>query len=148
VISLNPQVVGALLVHHAGGDESHHLPFPGRQSVDKRLQIPDDLFVGAAFPVALQGGGDGVEEILIAERLGQELNIAALHRLHRHGNISIARDEDDWDLPVRRSQFALKIKAALPRQSDVEHQASWTVRPVGLKKLGDGRKLSLPMAKH
>jgi len=34
----------------------------------------------------------------------------------------------------------LKIKAASSRQSDVEHQANGTIRRVGLKKLGDGRK--------
>ena len=40
-------------------------------------------------------------------------------------------NEDDRELNVRLREFSLKIKAALPRQSDVEHQAGgslWTAR--------------------
>jgi hypothetical protein len=56
------------------------------------------------------------------------------------GSIAVACDEEDGDFPVRRDELALNIKAALSRQSDVEHQAIRTIRGIGLEKLGDGRK--------
>ena len=42
--------------------------------------------------------------------------------------------------PVRRGELALKIETALPRQSDVEHQAGGAIRRIGLEKIGNGRK--------
>ena len=50
-------------------------------------------------------------------------------------------DEDDRHLPVRRGKVPLKLKAASPRHSNVEHQASRAVREVGIQKLGNRRKL-------
>ncbi|GLR56783.1 hypothetical protein GCM10007919_15070 [Rhizobium indigoferae] len=54
----------------------------------------------------------------------------------------MAGDEDDGDLLIRIGKLTLKIEAASSRQSDVEYQASGTLRRVHLEKLGDGRKQS------
>ena len=83
---------------------------------------------------------NGVEKVLIAERLGKKLDGAAFHRLHRHGDIAVSGDEDDRKLPLRRREFALKIKTALTGQSHVENQAGGAIRRIGFEKVGNGRK--------
>ena len=50
------------------------------------------------------------------------------------------RDEDDRELRTRSSKLALKLKAALPRQSYVEHQAGGAIGQIGLEKAGNRRK--------
>ena len=64
-----------------------------------------------------------------------------IHRLHGHRDVGVRRDEDDRQLPVRRGKLALKLKTASPRHSHVEHQASRTVRRLGIQEIGNGRKL-------
>ena len=49
-------------------------------------------------------------------------------------------DKDDREFPVRRGELALKIKAALVRQSHVEDQAGRTIWRIRLEKVGDGRE--------
>ena len=78
--------------------------------------------------------------ILITKRLRKELNGTTLHRLHRHRDVAVPCDEDDWEFSVRRSELALKIKTALPRQPDVEDQAGGAIRRIGFEKVGNGRK--------
>src|SRR6202021_3016197 len=81
---------------------------------------------------------NGIEQLLITERLRKELNGTTLHRLHRHRDVAVPCDEDDWQFPVRRGELALKIKAALPWQSDVEDQAGGAFRRIGLEKIRNG----------
>src|SRR4029077_10697929 len=136
----NADIARNLFAKAAVRDLNHDLALPGAQRLEAFPEGGQSFFILPPSTIAREAELHGVEELLIAERLGQELNGTTLHRLHRHGNIAMACDEDDWDLSVRRSELALKIKAASSRQSDVEHQANGTIRRVGLTKLGDGRK--------
>ena len=43
-------------------------------------------------------------------------------------------NEDDWEVPFRRGEFALKIKTALPWQSHVEDQTGGAIRGSDLRK--------------
>ena len=83
---------------------------------------------------------NGVEKGLITKRLGKKLDGTAFHRLHRHGDVAVSGDEDDRNLPFRRRELALKIKAALTGQSDVENQAGGAIRRIGFEKVGNRRK--------
>jgi hypothetical protein len=79
---------------------------------------------------------DGVEQILVADRLGEELDRARLHGPHRHRDVAVASDEDDRDLDVRLGELGLKVEAADTGQPDVEHQATRDVGLAGLEELG------------
>ena len=91
--------------------------------------------------IASEAGLDSIEEVLITEWLREELDGTALHRLHGHRDVAVRGDEDDRELPVRRGKLALKLKAASPRHSNVEHQAGRAVRRLGLQEIGNTRKL-------
>ena len=135
-----PISIGDLFAEATSRDLNHDFALPGAER-------PETLFKAAQRPLILSPSAiagkaklDGVEELLITERLGQEFNSAALHRLHRHWNIAMSGDEDYRELRIRPDKLALKIKAALPRQSHVEHQAGGAIRQIGLEKVGNGRK--------
>ena len=42
--------------------------------------------------------------------------------------------------PVRRGELALQIEAALPRQSDIEHEAGGAIGRIGVEEVGNGPK--------
>ena len=44
---------------------------------------------------------------------------AGFHGLHRHRNVSMTGDEDDWNLEARIGQVALKVQAADSWQAHV-----------------------------
>ena len=92
--------------------------------------------------IASEAGLDRVEELLIAERLREELYGTALHCLHGHRDVGMRRDEDDRHLPVRRGKVALKLETASAWHSNVEHQATRAVARSHLQKFGNRRKLA------
>ena len=71
--------------------------------------------------VAFDGRLDGIQQVLVAERLGQKLARSVLHRAHAHGNVAMTRDEDDGNGVAEYSQFALEIQPAQAGQPHVEH---------------------------
>jgi hypothetical protein len=83
---------------------------------------------------------DRVDQVLITERLGQELNGTAFHRLHRHRDVTVSRYEDDRYFDIRLRELALKIQAAPPGQSNVEDEAGGAVGAFGFEEIGNGGK--------
>ena len=133
-------IAGNLFAEAAARDLNHDLALPGAQRFEALPEGGQSLFILPPSTIAREAELNGVEEVLITERLRQELNGTALHRLHRHRDVAVPCDEDDREFPVRRGELALKIKTALPRQSDVEDQAGGAIRRIGLEKVGNGRK--------
>ena len=80
--------------------------------------------------VALDADINGVEQVLIAKRLGQEFDRAGLHGAHRHRDVAVPGDEDDREVEPRLRDFALEIEPAQARHADVEHQAAGRVGPL------------------
>src|SRR5262249_30291877 len=74
--------------------------------------------------VALDPASNGVEQILLAERLRQELDGAGLHGADRHWNVAVAGEEDDRQLGLRVGELALQIEPAEPREPHIQHEAS------------------------
>src|SRR6266478_5992371 len=128
--------MGDLLAEAALHDLDHYLAFPWAQRIEAHPERTQGLFILAPSTIASEAEVDRIDQVLITERLGQELNGTALHRLYRHRDVAVARYEDDRDLDIRRGELALKIQTAPPRQSDVQDEAGGTVRAVGVGKSG------------
>lgn len=47
---------------------------------------------------------DGFQKLLLPEGFEEELDGAALHRLHRHRNVVVASDQDHRDVVTRRDE--------------------------------------------
>jgi hypothetical protein len=89
---------------------------------DQRLVLP-------VQPISLDGGLDRIQEVLLAEGLGQEFHRAGLHCPHRHRDVAVTGQEDDRQIDVRCIQLLLKIKAAFAGQAHIEHETARTLRP-------------------
>src|SRR6201987_1084884 len=88
------EIVGDLLAKAALHDLDHYLAFPWAERIEARPKHTQGLFILAASTVASEDHLDRVDQVLITEGFGQKLNCAALHRLHRHRDITVPRYED------------------------------------------------------
>src|SRR5467141_3830187 len=103
-----------LLVHEAIGDVCHHLPLARGQRVEQGSQFRNGLFAIASFLISLERPDHGIQDILVTERLGQEVDGSSFHCLDRHRNVAVTRHKDDRDANIRLSQFGLKVETADP----------------------------------
>ena len=71
----------------------------GLNDPKRSLRSAKAFFILAPNPIASEAELNTVEEVLIPEGLRQELNRAPLHRLHRHRDVAVPGDEDDWETP-------------------------------------------------
>src|SRR3546814_4390475 len=86
----------------------------------------DDLRIGTLGNVAFDPRGYGIEQGLIADRLGQKIDRAGFHRLHRHGDVAVPGQEDDGFGNTRRGQMLLEVEPARARHSYVERSEEHT----------------------
>src|SRR6202790_5245751 len=136
----NTDIARNLFAKTAMRNLNHDLALPGAQGLEAFPERGQSFLILPPSAITIEAELNGVEELLITERLRKELNGTTLHRLHRHRDVAATCDEDDREFPVRRGELALKIKTALPRQPDVEDQAGGSIRRIGLDKVGNGRK--------
>src|SRR6266446_2606521 len=88
----------------------------------------------------------GVEEDLVVERLGQEVDGTHLHGAHGHRNVAVAGDEDHWDSTALVCQRLLQVEPAFPRHPDVHHEAAQTVEVPALQERARRRERLDPVA--
>jgi len=74
-------------------------------------------------PVALDCLVNRIEQILIAEWLGQKLDCAGFHRADAHWDVAVPGDENNRDISVFTGKLALELQSALARHTNVENQA-------------------------
>jgi len=82
----------------------------------------------------------GIEQILVAERLGQEPDGCVLHGLDRHADVATSGDEDDGEKDVCGGEFPLKVATVLARQSDVENETARFLRLSRFHEFGHRRQ--------
>src|SRR5215831_14597799 len=86
---LDAEFASDLLVHQAGGHESHHLQLARGQSLKMRPKIRELPLGRSPSTVAPERGHHGIEHVLIAERLDQEIHGSSLHGPDRHWNVAV-----------------------------------------------------------
>ncbi len=118
----------------------HYLALPWGKRFEARSVRAQYHFSFAPNTIASKANLDRVDQVLVAERLGQELNGTALHRLHAHRDVTVRRYEDDWNLDIGHLKLALKIQAARPGQPDIEDEANGTFRDFRFAELGNRGK--------
>src|SRR5215207_7742356 len=88
---------------------------------------------------ALNGLPDGALQYVIAERLGQKLHCAGLHRLDRGRHVAVARNEDDRHFrPI--DDALLKIDATEIGKCHVEDKAARTADAGTFEEILRGRE--------
>ena len=89
------EIGGDLLVQAAGGDPRHHIPLALAEEFEPLPQNRVRVFLCAPSAILFEGHGDGVEKILVPDRLSKEIYGTGLDGADRHGNIAIAGEKND-----------------------------------------------------
>src|SRR5712672_3033428 len=84
-----------LLVEQAGDHQPHHFTLTRSQCTKSLAQLSSFASLSPYRAVALESFLDRIQKIVIAKRLGEELQRAGFHRTHRHRDVAITGDEDD-----------------------------------------------------
>ena len=56
-----------------------------------------------------------IQQILVAERLGEELDGSGLHGPHGHRDVTVGANKDDRNINLSLSQLALEIEPTYSR---------------------------------
>src|SRR4249920_1120076 len=87
----DPDIKGNLFAKPAARNLNHDLALPGAERGETLPEVRQSFFIFPPRTIARKTELNGVEEVLVAERLGQKLNGTPLHRLHGHRDIAVSR---------------------------------------------------------
>src|SRR5215469_10544018 len=87
------EIEGNLFAEAPARNLNHDLALSGAERGEALSEVRQSLFIVPPRTIPRKAELDGIEEVLITERLGQELNGTPLHRLHRHRDVAMPRDE-------------------------------------------------------
>lgn len=105
-----------LLVQQSCHGQSHDFGFAWRECGVVRPNLINLANRLAAQTVFLQRGGYGVQQILVAKRLGHEVFGTGLHGRDAHGDVSVPSHEDDRNMNAHLPQPGLQIQSPLATQ--------------------------------
>ena len=80
--------------------------------------------------ILLFGARDGRQQVLVADRLGQEIDGARLHGAHARRNVALAGDENDRPVRSLGRQRLLQLEAVETGHGDVQYGATGNRRIV------------------
>src|SRR5215213_1109988 len=92
------------------------------------LEVGYGLFALSPFPVLIESTGYSIQHVLVAERLGQEVDGSGFHSLHRHRNVAMPSHKDDRDADSSFGQNILEFKTADPGQPNIKHETADNIR--------------------
>src|SRR5262249_39784012 len=91
------------------------------------------LLLLAPCAIAVERNSNRVQEILLAYRLCEELDRSGLHGPYRHGDVAMARYENNWRFDLRLGQLGLKVEPAQSRHSHVQYETAHIIGRLALE---------------
>jgi hypothetical protein len=101
-----------LLVHHARSHERYHFPLARAGRIEVATQIVPGRLAVSPLAIAVERNSNSIQKFLLTKRLGKEFNRASFHCFHRHRDVTVARDKNDWNIDLT---VGLKIDPAQSR---------------------------------
>ena len=89
-----PEIRCYLFIEHPGNDKAHDLTLACGQRLVAFSQLSKLSLPLTGYPVTILGLMDRIEQVLVAEGLGQELDRAGFHGPHRHGNVPMGGNKN------------------------------------------------------
>src|ERR1022692_4773754 len=123
-----PKLKGDLFVEHAGNNQTHDLTLTRGQRLIVLPQFGKLTLLMASDAIAIEGLLNRIQQILVNEWLGQELHGAGFDGFHRHRNIAVSGNEDDWNAHASFFQLSLKLQAIDSRERHVQNKATRRIR--------------------
>src|SRR4029077_2887578 len=81
-----------------------------------------------SLAVSIQRLLNRIEQLLVAERLGQKLQGTGFQGADGHRDVAVTANEDNWNCPAGVSQSSLEVKSAQTRHPHIEHKAAGDIR--------------------
>jgi len=97
-------------------DQGQDLALAWAQQLVAGLKVTQFFGLLPPHPIAFERDAHGIEQGLLAHRLGEEFDHAGLHRPDAHGNIAMAGDENSWNVRVRACELGLPALVRSNRQ--------------------------------
>src|SRR5262249_49459932 len=119
------EIMGYLLVKLPGNDVRQHLVFTWGEF--RKLSIDGRQFSVLLSSLSIPFGRprDCVQQLLVADRLGQKINRTGLHRPHAGRNIAKTGDKDNGTLNFSLQEGSLEFETVKIRHRDIEDGTSW-----------------------
>ena len=105
-------------------DEAGDFLLARRQAGQQQLRALAPLFRDPLFAAVAHGGGNRIEQGLIAKRFFEKIKGPLLHRLHREFNITVTGHEHDGRHPTPGVQGLLEFQPIHAGHADVQHQTA------------------------
>src|SRR5579863_791949 len=109
------ELTSNLFIEHARDKHRDHLLLAGSQRVEALLEHRDFFILFTSGTISLQGDANSVQQILVAERFGEEFDSPGLHGANTHWNVAVAGEKDDGYANVSSCKLALKVESTQPR---------------------------------
>ena len=119
-----PEFGGNLFIQQALCDKRHDFAFPWGQLLIVLPQSGYFRVLLAARAIPIDSFVNRVEQFLIAEGLGEEVDGSGLHRLYGNRDVAVAGDEDDRDVEAGGVHLTLEFEPAHTGQPHVENEAT------------------------
>src|ERR1700735_240957 len=126
-----PEFIRNLLVKQSRDHQVQHFRFARRERGEAFAKVRKRRTLAPESAIVSDGLLNRVQQVLAANRLGRELQCSFFHRTHRHRNIAVPGNENDWKVDVRFVQFALKVKAVQTWHPHVEDKTGGRIRALG-----------------
>src|SRR5258707_11335577 len=124
----DPELKSDLLIEHTRNHQAHDFALARAQGLVTFSQPGIVTLLAAPDSVAIQSLLDCVQQVLVVERLGQKLHGTRFHGLHRHRNVSVTGNKNNWDLDARVGQLTLKVQTIDAGKVYIQNQATWPLR--------------------
>ena len=118
------QLAGNLLVAQTGGDKAQHLRFARCQRCQAGLQNRQAVLNLPLVAHLIKRHRHRVEQILVTERLGQEIDRARFHGAHRHLDVAMRRHEDHRRADILLQQPRLEFQSADTGEPDIDNETT------------------------
>src|ERR1700674_2137747 len=103
-----------LFVEHAGDDHGDDFALSWRERFEALPQRCNFPFSVASRAIPFQCNVNRIQQILVAERLGEELDSSGLQGPHGHRDVTVGTNKDDRDINLSLGQLALKSSPLTP----------------------------------
>jgi hypothetical protein len=126
---------GDLFVQRPGYHQGEHFALASRQRFVALPQFGNVIAPQPRFAIDADSFLNCIEQILIAQRLGEKSYGAGFHRLDSHGNVTVPGHENNRQQVTGARQFTLQIQTTQARHLNIEHQACRSVGWASCQKL-------------
>jgi hypothetical protein len=114
------QFGGHFFVQETSDDPCHNFALATCEGGVPLAEPPEFRSLNDCLAAAIDRAPDRLQQHIVREWLGEELNGSGFHRTDSPRNVTVTRDEDDRNLAAISGHTFLKLETVEARQFDVQ----------------------------